>query len=219
MVKRLFMVFTLIVVLLSSISTPTSSHAATNRHDNNAISISAVASNGLSGVAATSLLYPPACTRWARGSQHWAGNCYVGYSRRTGYKYVTSGGMVLAVQRILQEYALRNNGKCHPGRADGLFGSRTSAAVACYQGRANISATGIVGPVTWTNLYNHLYFCGPERRGVRNYVMNYSRNCRRSRFPIRAVRSGNEYFYYVYCTNQRYVRMDVNPLRERCDPS
>lgn len=40
-----------------------------------------------------------------------------------------------------------------PGAADGIFGSRTEAAVKSFQGARRITADGIVGAQTWSHLY------------------------------------------------------------------
>jgi len=39
-----------------------------------------------------------------------------------------------------------------PGRADGIFGSRTTSAVRSFQGNNDLSSDGVVGPRTWSAL-------------------------------------------------------------------
>jgi peptidoglycan hydrolase-like protein with peptidoglycan-binding domain len=41
----------------------------------------------------------------------------------------------------------------HPGRADGLFGPKTEAAVKAFQRKHELPASGIVGPKTWSALH------------------------------------------------------------------
>ena len=59
----------------------------------------------------------------------------------------STGTRVKTVQSMLN----RTN---HAGlKVDGIYGSKTEAAVKAYQRREHIRADGIVGPVTWTHLY------------------------------------------------------------------
>ena len=39
-----------------------------------------------------------------------------------------------------------------PGPIDGIFGSKTDAAVRKFQGSKGITVDGIVGPITWSKL-------------------------------------------------------------------
>ncbi len=59
-------------------------------------------------------------------------------------------GMRGAQVRKLQE-KLKEKG-CDPGPIDGIFGSKTLAAVLKFQKRARLVADGIVGPKTWAKL-------------------------------------------------------------------
>jgi peptidoglycan hydrolase-like protein with peptidoglycan-binding domain len=42
---------------------------------------------------------------------------------------------------------------CGPIEADGIFGSETESAVKLFQTRRNLQADGVVGPLTWTELF------------------------------------------------------------------
>lgn len=57
--------------------------------------------------------------------------------------------------RLLQNI-LKNSGLSDwdPGSVDGVFGPRTRHAVTSYQADLDLTADGIVGPVTWTALWS-----------------------------------------------------------------
>lgn len=69
-----------------------------------------------------------------------------------GNGYVTSGGIVQAVQMMVQAYG------CSVGSSgeDGYYGPGTQSGIECYQKLKGLSVDGIVGPQTWTALAQDL---------------------------------------------------------------
>ncbi len=81
---------------------------------------------------------------------------------RVGTGFVRRGGSdrVRDVQRRLTRLGYR------PGRADGLYGPRTQAAVIAFQRKHGLARTGTVGPATRVALRQHLDRGTACRRGV-----------------------------------------------------
>lgn len=70
------------------------------------------------------------------------------YSRALSYRFpLVRGEDVLAAQRRLRDlgYAV--------GQIDGMFGDRTEAAMRAFQEAGGLKADGIVGPLTWSALF------------------------------------------------------------------
>lgn len=70
-------------------------------------------------------------------------NVYVGYG------YQTSGNNVKVLQGALHSV---DGGKYNAGAADGIFGSKTLAALKAFQKDYGLSVDGIAGPNTWRKL-------------------------------------------------------------------
>jgi N-acetylmuramoyl-L-alanine amidase len=68
--------------------------------------------------------------------------------RYTKGKTMLRGDDVLAVQARLIELSFE------PGKADGVYGPLTSAAVASFQTAKSLEADGVVGPITRAALAN-----------------------------------------------------------------
>ncbi|WP_035454453.1 peptidoglycan-binding domain-containing protein [Alicyclobacillus herbarius] len=67
-----------------------------------------------------------------------------------GPGYVTSGGLVQAVQQMIActgEYSLT---------IDGIYGPQTEAAIKWWQGKNGLTKDGIVGPHTWYSFWKGL---------------------------------------------------------------
>jgi len=67
---------------------------------------------------------------------------------RKGANPTTGPTAIMRLQHILND---RNVG---PLVEDGEFGPKTDAAVKSYQELAGLTADGVVGPLTWTDLLN-----------------------------------------------------------------
>jgi peptidoglycan hydrolase-like protein with peptidoglycan-binding domain len=60
----------------------------------------------------------------------------------------SSGPVVTALQKGLKTYSAQNPA-ADPGPIDGVFGSRTAAAVRAYQTDRGVPVDGVVGDLTW----------------------------------------------------------------------
>ena len=89
----------------------------------------------------------------AEMNDNWSTNSMVGYG------YMTSGGLVLAVQQMLISDSMQAK---VPGLTnDGYFGNNTQGAVIQFQKDNGLSPTdGIVGPNTWSKFSNHTFYLG-----------------------------------------------------------
>lgn len=122
------------------------------------LAVVSIVTSGLIAVPAAAhasgTLYPSGCVTWANdtASPSWGSNCWIGSVDLTGGNYVTG------VQRILA-----GNGSS-PGSIDGVYGTNTSNAIKCFQGKFGLSIDGIVGTNTWQALRNHIYqlSCGVQ---------------------------------------------------------
>jgi hypothetical protein len=91
---------------------------------------------------------------------HWdySGNPMVGYG------YVTSGGLVRAVQEMLC-YTV------NPSLAlDGVYGPETEAAIKKWQGHYGLTRDGIVGPKTWGAFWEHTLEYEDDELTWTNYI-------------------------------------------------
>jgi hypothetical protein len=71
------------------------------------------------------------------------------YTRALKYQLpLMSGTDVIAVQQ-----RLRDLGYSDVGQPDGIFGARTESAVRVFQQSRNLRTDGVVGPLTWTALF------------------------------------------------------------------
>jgi hypothetical protein len=69
------------------------------------------------------------------------------YPKRAVRKGDTRIEVVKSVQERLDEVG------CGPLEADGIFGDDTESAVKLFQTRRNLLADGVIGPLTWTELF------------------------------------------------------------------
>ena len=69
------------------------------------------------------------------------------YPRRAVRKGDPRTEVVRSVQVRLEEVG------CGPLGTDGIFGAETESAVKLFQTRRNLLADGVVGPMTWTELF------------------------------------------------------------------
>jgi peptidoglycan hydrolase-like protein with peptidoglycan-binding domain len=69
------------------------------------------------------------------------------YPRRAVRKGDARTEVVRSVQARLEEVG------CGPLEADGVFGADTESSVKLFQTRRNLLADGVVGPLTWTELF------------------------------------------------------------------
>ncbi|GAA3380933.1 hypothetical protein GCM10020367_70640 [Streptomyces sannanensis] len=76
------------------------------------------------------------------------------------------GHAVTAAQQLL-------TARGHAAKADGVFGSRTAAAVKAFQRQHHLIPDGAVGPDTWNALVNGLASTTPAPRG---YVLKFIKN-------------------------------------------
>ena len=75
---------------------------------------------------------------------------YLPSNPMVGYGYVTSGGLVLIVQTMI------NQGLGMTIHEDGYYGPETQGAIAIWQETFNLTDDGIVGPQTWESFYGFL---------------------------------------------------------------
>ncbi|MEV8047992.1 L,D-transpeptidase family protein [Streptomyces griseoluteus] len=76
------------------------------------------------------------------------------------------GPAVRAAQHLL-------TARGHAAKADGVFGSRTTAAVKAFQRQHHLNADGVVGPDTWNALANGGTGTTPPPRG---YMLKFTKN-------------------------------------------
>ncbi|WP_086693819.1 L,D-transpeptidase family protein [Streptomyces recifensis] len=76
------------------------------------------------------------------------------------------GPAVRAAQHLL-------TARGHAAKADGVFGSRTTAAVKAFQRQHHLNADGVVGPDTWNALANDGTGTTPPPRG---YMLKFTKN-------------------------------------------
>ena len=73
------------------------------------------------------------------------------YTRALKYAFpLMSGDDVLFLQKRLMELRLSA-----VGQPDGIFGPQTDATVRAFQQTRNLTVDGIVGPLTWTALFQN----------------------------------------------------------------
>jgi hypothetical protein len=71
-----------------------------------------------------------------------------------GYNYVSSGGLVLVVQTMINQWLLDGEGS--PISEDGVYGTETWHAIEMWQSFQRIDVDGVVGPQTWGSFYRYL---------------------------------------------------------------
>nr|WP_272909039.1 peptidoglycan-binding domain-containing protein [Alicyclobacillus tolerans] len=86
-----------------------------------------------------------------------------------GYGYVTSGGLVRAVQEMV-DYAGFSVG---PNGFDGQYGPDTENAIKEWQTANGLSADGIVGSQTWNSFENYLH-AGNSDSEMQQYSWYYN---------------------------------------------
>ncbi|SFU40789.1 peptidoglycan-binding domain-containing protein [Alicyclobacillus macrosporangiidus] len=89
-----------------------------------------------------------------------------------GYGYITSGGVVLAVQLMLFRTFLPNTGTLI---RDGYYGPATEAAVKSFQQAEGITVDGVVGPQTWYRFWQKLIVQN-DYGTYRLWVWKYNQN-------------------------------------------
>ncbi len=79
--------------------------------------------------------------------------------------YGSTGTFVIQLQASLNEISWRLGiPKYNPGEVDGIFGSKTLAAVKAFQSDYNLSVDGIVGVMTWSTINEVLYYAKQGKR-------------------------------------------------------
>lgn len=92
----------------------------------------------------------------------WYWNSWVGYSN------TTKGGIVYAVQKIL-------NSSGNNVTNDGYYGNQTYTATKSYQKTYGLTQDGVIGKNTWKNVQNHTIYTG-SNGSIDCFITFYSSN-------------------------------------------
>jgi Putative peptidoglycan binding domain len=109
--------------------------------------------------------YPSGCPSVVNDGDGWSANCWIGTS------YITNSFTVASVQAYAYFMGCYPDLSSRLNYVDGVFGSKTLAAVKCMQGVFGLSADGIVGSATWSAMRNNLTldFYPPNSAGLCYY--------------------------------------------------
>lgn len=94
-------------------------------------------------------------------SDNWYNNDTVGSG------YVTSGGYVMAIQRMLKETPWGYSS------VDGYFGTNTKNGIIGFQRGEAIAADGVAGPVTWGEFQDYRVYVGTNGGTGQYYNFTY----------------------------------------------
>ncbi|ABB15036.1 peptidoglycan-binding domain-containing protein [Carboxydothermus hydrogenoformans] len=136
---------------------------------------------------------------------NWYNNDYVGYG------YVTSGGYVLAIQRMLKDTPYGYSS------VDGYYGSLTQKGIEDFQRSEKIQVDGIVGKVTWGEFQDYRFYLGTNGGSGQFYAFIYSFS---DQYPAKYFRDACS-GWYIDCslTNQNdywHVDHDFEKLTVIC---